>query len=126
MADFILDPYFGDVNPGSIIGFKLYNKAIKPPEEKLTIDQTNAWDIQATFERDPSNFGWGPAISSIQIDNTTPPVTRIILSKVREISIKCITKLTHRTWRALAAMRWTDPVLDILTVFDINPAVNIA
>ena len=31
------------------------------------------------FEKDASDFGWGPAINSVQVDDATPATTKSIL-----------------------------------------------
>ena len=73
MATFIRNPYLGDVNPGTAKCLKLYNKAIEPPKTTLEINQSNSGDILTMFEKDASDFGWAPAISSVQIDDAPPP-----------------------------------------------------
>ena len=70
MAAFVLNPYLGDVNPGTADGLKLYNKAIDSRSEKIEINQDHVRDIQTAFHKDASDFGWGPAINSVQIDNS--------------------------------------------------------
>ena len=45
MANFVLNPYLGNVNQGTTDGLKLYNKAIEAPETKIDLDQKNARDI---------------------------------------------------------------------------------
>ena len=57
MANFVCNPYLGDVNPGTAEGLKLYNKAIEPPKTKLEINQSNSGDIMTMFEKDASDFG---------------------------------------------------------------------
>ena len=78
MATYLLNPYLGNVNPGSVDSFKLYIKAIAAPDDKLIISQRNARDIMGTFEMDSNKFGWGPAISNIQIDDLTVPTVRSV------------------------------------------------
>ena len=86
---FVLNPYLGDVNPGTADGLKLYTKAVAAPEKKIAIDQQHAREIKDTFEDDANNFGWGPAVGSIQIDNAAPaPNTRSILTQVRDDQIQ--------------------------------------
>ena len=73
-ANFVLNPYLGDVNPGTADGLKLYNKAIEAPDTKIDVDQHHARDIQSLFAKDASDFGWGPGVGSVQVDNATPPL----------------------------------------------------
>ena len=124
MTSFVMNPYLGDVNPGTTEGLKLYNKSIEARSEKIEINQENARDIQTIFEKDSSDFGWGPAISSVQIDNLTPPTTKSLLSKAREINLTMMQKLARRTWGNLTGLTWTDPLPAALTVFDIDPAAQ--
>ena len=126
MANFVRNPYLGDVNPGTAEGLKLYSKAIEPPKTKLEINQYNSGDIMTMFEKDASDFGWGPAINSVPVDDATPPTTKSILLSAREINLECVQKMARRTWGELAGMLWTDPIPAILTVFHIDPAVNVA
>ena len=79
MANFVRNPYLGDVNPGTAEGLKLYSKAIEPPKTKLEINQYNSGDIMTMFEKDAGDFGWGPAINSVQVDDATPATTKSIL-----------------------------------------------
>ena len=78
MATFLCKPYLGDINHGTADALELYNKA---HDKKFNINQKNACDIQAAFTKYTSNFRWGSAISSVQIDNAMPPATRNILSQ---------------------------------------------
>ena len=105
-----MNPYLGDVNPGTTEGLKLYNKAIAAPNDKIEINQDCARNIQTIFEKDSDDFGWDPAISSVQTDDLTPPTTKSILTKAREISLTCIQKMARRTWGNLAGLNWTDPM----------------
>ena len=125
---FVLNPYLGDVNPGTADGLKLYTKAVAAPEKKIAIDQQHAREIKDTFEDDANNFGWGPAVGSIQIDNAAPaPNTRSILTQAREITLEMVQKAARRTWAALApAFVWTDPLPAVFTVGAIDPAANVA
>ena len=104
MTSFVMNPYLGDVNPGTTEGLKLYNKSIEARSEKIEINQENARDIQTIFEKDSSDFGWGPAISLVQVDDLTPPTTKILLTKAREINLTMMQKLARRTWGNLNAL----------------------
>ena len=44
-ANYSLNPFLGNINPGTTEGAKLYNKAIEAPKELLAISQKNATDI---------------------------------------------------------------------------------
>ena len=73
MATFVLNPYLGDVNPGTPDGLKLYNKAIEAPDTKINVDQHNARDIQSLFAIEASDCGWGPGVGSVQVNDAGPP-----------------------------------------------------
>ena len=51
-ANYSLNPFLGDINPGTTDGSKLYNKAIEAPKELFTITQNNATEIRDHFEKD--------------------------------------------------------------------------
>ena len=55
-AVFLTNPFCGDINPGTADGAKLYNKAIAAPDDKLSVQQKNAKEIQSQFEADSSNL----------------------------------------------------------------------
>ena len=122
---FLLNPYLGDVNPATADGLKLYNKAVAAPESKLTLAQKHSKDILEAFETDSSNFGWGPAISAIQID--AAGLTRSILTNARELTLEMVQKSARRTWLSLApAFAWADPLPADFTIGAIDPAANVA
>ena len=97
MKSFVMKPYLGDVNPGTNEGLKIYNKYIEARSEKIEISQGNARDIQTIFEKYSGDFGWGPAISLVQINDLTSLTTISLLTKAREINLTCIQKLVRRT-----------------------------
>ena len=65
-------------------------------------------------------------MSTVQINDATPPKTRIILSKAWEINLKCITNIACRTWGSFCGLNWADPLPAVLTVFDTDHAANAA
>ena len=104
MNSFVMTPYLGDVNPGTTEGLKLHNKGIISRSEKIEVNQDSARNIQTIFEKDSGDSGWGTAISSVQIDDMTPPTTNILFTKAQEINLKCIQKLVRRTWGNLSGL----------------------
>lgn len=90
MTTFLLNPFLGDINPGTTEGAKLYRKAIEPPDKKLNICQKNARDIQSFFETDSRNFGWGPLIGNIPIG--PGPDRKSILTDSKELTLEMIQK----------------------------------
>ena len=67
-AVYVMNPFLGDINPGTDGGAKLYSKATAERETKLSVSQKNAKDILQAFKKDASNFGWGLLIGQIQVD----------------------------------------------------------
>ena len=122
MAVFLTNPFFGDINPGTTEGAKLYNKAIAAPAEQLSIQQKNAKDIQARFETDASNFGWGQLIGNVQINNV--PDQRNIMTNTREITLEMVQKHARTTWGNLNP--WADPLPQNFDVRAIDPATHAA
>ena len=120
MATFIINPFHGEINPGTEAGAKLYNKAIEAPEDKLTIQQKNANDIQSQFETDASKFGWGNLIGNVSINAGDD--TRNILVNTREITLEMVQKHARTTWGELLA--FNDPLPDDFAVRAIDPATH--
>jgi len=112
------------VNPGTPDGLKLYNKATAAPDLKISIEQSKATDIKCAFESDANDFGWGPAVGAVQVDNAR--TTRNILSQAREITLEHVQKLARYTWDALAGLVWSTALLVTFTVGVIDPAAHAA
>ena len=121
-ANFIINPFHGDINPVTEAGSKLYNKAIEAPEDKLVIQQRNAIDIQSQFESDASKFGWGSLIGNIQINLV--PDHRNILVNTREITLEMMQKHARTTWGNLN--NFNDPLPANFMVREIDPATYAA
>ena len=77
---FLIDPYEGDINPGSDIGLKLFNKATAEldNDDKLEIRQEKATAILDRFKQDASNYRWGRLVTAVEVDaiGTTKNVFR--------------------------------------------------
>ena len=95
MATFLLNPFLGDINPGTVEGAKLYTKAIDSPDEKLNICQKNTRDIQTFFETGSSNFGWGLLIDIIE--NREGPDCKSILTDFKELNLEMVQKHARNT-----------------------------
>ena len=122
MAAFLTNPFDGDINPGTPDGLKLYNKAIAAPEDKLSIQQKNANDIQAHFESDASDFGWGTLIGRVKIDGVNNGPTKNILTETRELTLEMIQKHACTTWGNLDP--WATNLPASFTVRTIDPATH--
>ena len=120
MATYSINPYHTDINPGTAEGAKLYNKAIEPPDDKLSVQQKNAKDVQSQFETDASNYGWGGLIGNVQINIV--PEYRNILSNTREITLEMVQKHARTTWGTLDP--WNTPLPANFSVRMINPAAH--
>ena len=117
-VNWLVNPFYGDINPGEVDGAKLYNRAIKAPSEELNIAQKNAQDIVDTFVKDASDFGWGALVENIEIDNAGN--TKSILTEVNEISLEDVQKSARTTFGTLDA--WNVDLPNDFIVRDINPA----
>ena len=95
-VNWLVNPFYGNINPGEVDGAKLYNRAIESPTEKLTIAQTNAQDIVDTFVKDASDFGWGALVGNIEVDDARN--TKSILTEVNEISLEDVQKSARTTF----------------------------
>ena len=120
MAVFLTNPFFGDINPGTADGAKLYNKAIEAPTVQLSIQQRTARDVQSQFETDASNFGWGSLIGNITINITNE--VRNILSNTRELTVEMLQKHARTTWGNLS--NFADPLPLDFDVRAIDPATH--
>ena len=67
-AVYVINPFLGNINPGTDGGAKLYSKATAERKTKLQISQKNAKDILQVFKKDASNFGWSPLVGLIQVN----------------------------------------------------------
>ena len=120
MALYLTNPFFGEINPGTTEGAKLYNKATAAPEEKLSVQQKNAKDVLSRFETDASNFGWGQLIGNVQINNVSDQ--RNIMTKTREITLEMVQKHARTTWGPRDP--WENPLPNSFDVREINPATH--
>ena len=121
MATFLLNPFLGDINPGTAEGAKLYTKAINSPDEKLNICQKNARDIQTFFETDSSNFGWGLLIGNIETG--AGPDRKSILTDSKELNLEVVQKYARNTW-GLIGIPWETPLPENFISREIDPAGN--
>ena len=94
-ATYSLNPFLGEINPGTTEGEKLYTKAIEAPKTLLAINQKNASDIKDRYEKHARNFGWGPLVGSIRI---VGGVDKSILTEAREITLEDVQKHARTTW----------------------------
>ena len=100
MALYLTNPFHGDINPGTTEGAKLYNIAIKAPEEKLCIAQKNARAIHAAFEEDANNFGWRTLSGTVKLDGVTHGPTRNIITHTSELTLEMVQKHACTTFGA--------------------------
>ena len=71
MTIFLIDPFEGDINPGTFSGQKLYTLATAElkKEEIIFIAQENVSDIMSAFCYDANSFGWGMLVNNITADD---------------------------------------------------------
>ena len=96
---FVMNPFLGDINPGTDAGAKLFNKATEERDEKISISQRNARDIQSHFVKEAGTFGWGPLVGSIKINDSGETLS--ILTNARRLTLEHVQKSSRRTWMAL-------------------------
>ena len=124
-VSFVLNPFLGDINPGTDGGAKLYSKVTAKRDEKLQVSQKNSKDILQAFVKDASNYGWGPLIGAIQVD--AAGTTRNILTDSRRMTVEMVQKASRRTWMAVnPPIPWADPMPAAFDVNHIDPAANAA
>ena len=122
---FVLNPFLGDINPGTADGAKLFNKATEEATTKLTITQRNAKDILSHFRKEAGTFGWGPLIGSIPINVAGGSLS--ILKDSRRLTLEQVQKASRRTWMALTpTINYADPLPADFDVVDIDPGTNAA
>ena len=101
---YLLNPFLGNINPGTSEGAKLYNKATAAIEDKITISQKIARDIQTHFEIDSSNFGWGLLVGNVVTRNAREPETKSIVTHSKNLTIELVQRHARTTWGSI-----TDP-----------------
>ena len=124
MALYLTNPLHCDINPGTTEGAKLYNLAIKAPEEKLCIAQKNARAIQAAFEEDANNVGWGTLSGTVKLDGVNHGPTRNIITHTCELTLKMVQKHARTTFGTLDP--WGNDLPATFLVRTIDPATHAA
>ena len=119
-ANYSLNPFLSNINPGTTEGAKLYNKTIEAPKELLTVTQKNATEIWYHFEKYAQDFGWGPLIGNIDID--AAGTTRSILVNAREMTLEDVQKAARLTWDQTTG--WAVALVTPFAVRDTDPATN--
>ena len=122
---YLLNPFLGNINPGPLEGAKLYNKATATIEDKITIPQKNAHDIQTHFETDSSNFGWGLLVGNVITRNAQDPETKSIFTHSKDLTIELVQRHARTTWGSITDP-WDSALPQDIIVRDINPAQNAA
>ena len=96
-VNFVMNPYLGNINPGTSDGLKLYLKATEKREPQLTVSQENVKYLMPAFEADARNFGWGPLVNVVPV-STTAGDTKSILHNFKEITLEHVKKAAHKRW----------------------------
>ena len=117
-----MDPYDGDINPGTTEGAKLFSKATQARSELLTLTQEKAKEILSAFEDDAREFGWGTMVHKVQVvadlDND---LKRSIFKDYRSVKLFHVKKAAERRW-GNATSPFEDPVPTTLAINTIAPS----
>ena len=97
-AQFVDDPFKGNINPGTSDGAKLYLKATASTKEddKIEINITSAQKFVDMVTKDTNNFGWGSLVRAIPFD--VAGATKNLLIEHRDIDFAMIKKQAYKTW----------------------------
>ena len=119
---FLIDPYEGDINPGSDIGLKLFNKATAEldNDDKLEIRQEKATAILDRFKQDASNYRWGRLVTAVEVDAIG--TTKNVFREHTDIKLEDIKKHARKTWGD-RALTYANPIVaGELEVVNIDPS----
>ena len=97
-AQFVDDPFKGNINPGTSDGAKLYLKATAntAEDDKFEITITSAQKFVDMVTKDTNNFGWGSLVRAIPFD--VAGATKNLLIEHRDIEFAMIKKQAYKTW----------------------------
>ena len=123
---FQMDPYDGNINPGTAEGAKLFNKATAARTTLLTLSQDKAKEVVSAFEEDAREFGWGEMVHKVQIvpDNNND-LKKSILKDYRQVKVERVKKEAERRWGAVN-LPFDDPVPTPMTIRTIYPSTTVA
>ena len=119
---FAVDPYDGNINPGSSEGAKLYMKATAPmkDEDKFSINIDTSHKFLEAMTRDTNNFGWSSLVRTIQ---TGPNEFKNLLRDHKNITMEDMKRQAYKTWGNHSAT-FADQVPDNFDMENIDPAQN--
>ena len=117
---FLVDPYEGDINPGTAEGSKLFNHATKADEKAplLTINPDTKTDVISKLESYSRQFAWHK-ILSIETDSGTFE----LFKQIDQIELTDMQKNARKYFGDGTTPFATD-LLATFTVADITPASN--
>jgi len=95
---FVVDPFKGNINPGTSEGSKLYTKATATidDDEKFDLNIENAQKFLDHMTRDTNKFGWRILVRMVQ---TGPNDHKnILIDHEDSITTKDIKRQTYKTW----------------------------
>ena len=124
-AQFVDDPFKGNINPGTAEGAKLYLKATASiaEDDKFEINITSAQKFVDVVTKDANTFGWGALVRAIPSDANGE--TKNILVDHRDITFEMIKKQAFKTWGNNQA-DFNTPVPDAQNLEVLDPAANAA
>ena len=93
--EFIINPFAGNINPGSTRGTKLFLEATEPiddPTKRLTATAENQHTVVAYIQRNANRFHWGLIVTAINVTDDSGNLTaKSLLTSSQDIPLKsCI------------------------------------
>ena len=86
---FILDPYYGDINPGTSAGRYLFNKATAQLDhsKRIHVSIENSKKVKSYLEELASTYGWGELVHQVNDKNGKP---RSIINEYKLLTVEDI------------------------------------
>lgn len=121
---FDVDPFQGDINPGTTEGQKLYLKATASlsTSERISVTQGNVRAFMDMIETDSNDFAWGELVNRIPVSATDH---KSLIFNYNEVSLDMVKAQATRIWANHEAV-WDTPFPYLRSVQRISPETNIA
>ena len=119
---FDVDPFQGNINPGTTEGQKLYLKATAPlpTSERIAVVQSKVRQFMDMIETDSNDFAWGQLVNLIPV---SPTEHKSLIYNYNEISLDKVKAQAHRIWGNCQATLAT-PFPFMRSVQPIDPSNN--
>ena len=116
IESFVLNPYLGNINPGTTSGQKLWAAAVAREDKRLRVEPKNATLILNVFQERANKFGWAPLIGDIRVNGQV----HNIFKDYRELTLSAIQNEAAKTWNS--DLDTSVPLPENLVAQDLNPA----